>query len=90
MKKGNPEIEELLNSNTPKYSQSFMVAGGVTMHCIGKRIFVSGNQDKYAYEKMLWFYEEDIKFLKSKCKEDIIFQQDGAPNHTSDVAMKFI
>ena len=67
-----------------------MVAGGVTMRGIGKLIFVSGNQDKYAYEKMLRFYEEDIKFLKSKCKEDIIFQQDGASNHTSDVAMKFI
>ena len=27
---------------------------------------------------MLQFYEEDIKFLESKCNEDIIFQQDGA------------
>jgi len=39
---------------------------------------------------MLRFYDEDIKFLKSKCNEDIIFQQDGASNHTSKLTMKFI
>ena len=41
-------------------------------------------------KKKLRFYEEDIKFLKSKCKEDIIFQKNGVSNHTSKVAMKFI
>ena len=44
IKNVSPEIENLLNS-APKYSQSFMVAGGITEHRIGKLIFITGNQD---------------------------------------------
>ena len=67
----------------PKFSPSFMVSGGISGSGPGKLIFVTGNQDSYAYEKILRYYKEDIDFLQGKKNKEILFQQDNAPNHTS-------
>ena len=67
-----------------------MVAGGISSHGPGKLVFISGNQDSKAYEKMLKFFKEDIDFINKKCNVDLLFQQDNAPTHTSGESMKII
>ena len=60
-----------------------MVAGGISYYGPGKLIFVAGTQDTKAYEIILNYFIDDIKFLNSKKEgRDIIFQQDNARCHT--------
>jgi hypothetical protein len=88
--KGNQEAEDILSSNKPKYSKSFMVAGGISSHGPGKLIFVAGNQDSVAYNIMVKYFKEDVDFLSNKSEKTILFQQDNAPCHTSGKSMTCI
>ena len=87
---GDPQIEKLIESNVPKFSKGFMVAGGISNHGPGKLIFITGSQDSYAYLKTLKYFKEDINFINQKFRVDLIFQQDNAPTHTSDKSTAII
>ena len=59
-----------------------MVGGGVSKNGVGKLIFCIGNVDSYAYKQAINYYINDINFL-SQNGDELIFQQDNAPSHTS-------
>jgi hypothetical protein len=82
LEKGDPEVEKLISSDMPKYSKSFMIAGGVTANGVGKLIFCAGNIDSNAYHKIIDYYNEDMKFIKSD-EPGLLLQQDNAPCHVS-------
>ena len=82
-----------------KYTEGFMVAGGLSEYGPGKLIFCVGTMDSKCYARTLDYFKEDIDRLNEKQKEDITiplnkkglyFQQDGAPCHTSAESMKLI
>lgn len=88
---GDPEVERLVHTETPKFSSSFMVAGGISVFGPGKLIFLSGNMDSKAYKKVLEYYKEDIDYIvKTKNCSPILFQQDNAPCHTSNQSKEII
>jgi hypothetical protein len=89
LEKGDPEVENMISSDMPKYSKSFMIAGGITTDGIGKLIFCAGNIDSKAYTKILDYYKEDMNFIKGE-NPDLIFQQDNAPCHVSGLSKEKI
>ena len=66
-----------------------MVAGGVSKFGVGKLIFCIGNVDSYAYKQAIEFYKKDIQHL-SKNNNQLFFQQDNAPPHTSQEIKKIL
>jgi hypothetical protein len=89
LEKGDPEVENLISSDMPKYSKSFMIAAGITADGIGQLIFCAGNIDSKAYTKVLDYYKEDMTFIKGE-NSDLIFQQDNAPCHVSGLSKEKI
>ena len=82
LRRGDEEAEKLLSIKIPKKSKGFMVGGGVSKNGVGKLIFCIGNVDSYAYKQAINYYINDINFL-SQNGDELIFQQDNAPSHTS-------
>lgn len=66
----------------PKKSKGFMVAGGVSKYGVGKLIFCIGSVDSFAYKQAIDYYKKDIAFLSPQ-NEELFFQQDNAPAHSS-------
>jgi len=88
LRKGNQEAAKLVSIKLTKKSKGFMVAGGVSKFGVGKLIFYIGNVDSYAYKQAIEFYKKDIQHL-SKNNNQLFFQQDNAPPHTSQEIKKF-
>ena len=65
------------------------MAGGINYFGLGQLIFLEGTMNDFSYGQALLFYKDDIENLKNKSNEEIIFEQDGAPAHTSK-SNKFI
>ena len=68
-----------------------MFAGGINYFGLSQLIFLEGTMNNFSYDQALLFYKDDIEKLKNKSNENekIIFEQDGAPAHTSK-SNKFI
>jgi transposase len=78
-KRGCEIIDAKINRQFPKFSSSFMVAGGVSYYGPGKLIFCVGNMNAKSYRPALDFYKQDIDRLNP----NLYLQQDGASSHTS-------
>ena len=79
-------IDAKINREFPKYSSSFMVAGGVSYYGPGKLIFCVGNMNAKCYRPALDFYKQDIDRLNP----NLYLQQDGATAHTSNLNKRYI
>ena len=79
-------IDKKINQPLPHKSQGFMIAGGLSSHGVGKLIFCIGTMNSFAYEGALNYYKADTERLN----ENLFFQQDNAPCHTSGKSMKKI
>ena len=88
--KGDPKVLKLLSDDQPKYSKSFMVAGGLSAYGLGKLVFCAGNQDQKAYIKTLDYFKEDIRFFHQKYDAKLLLQQDNAPCHVGGLSEKKI
>ena len=89
--KGDPKVLKLLSDDQPKYSKSFMVAGGLSAYGVGKLIFCAGNQDQKAYMKTLDYFNEDIIFLQQKYEgAKLLLQQDNASCHVGGLSQEKI
>jgi transposase len=86
LKEGDPDIYEKLHRPLPKYSQGFMVAGGISYYGPGELIFCVGTMDTKCYKRTLNYYKDDINRLHPM----LYFQQDNAACHTSKESMEFI
>mgnify|MGYP006372178767 FL=1 len=89
--KGDSKVLKLLSDDQPKYSKSFMVAGGLSAYGVGKLIFCAGNQDQKAYMKTLDYFNEDIIFLQQKYEgAKLLLQQDNASCHVGGLSQEKI
>ena len=88
-KEWDDEKYNLINRPKKKFEKSIMVAGGINYFGLSQLIFLEGTMNDFSYGQALLFYKDDIEKLKNKSNEEIIFEQDGAPAHTSK-SNKFI
>ena len=58
-----------------------MVAGGISVYGTGKLMLLNGTENEFCYAQAILNYKNDIEELKGK--KELIFEQDGAPAHTS-------
>ena len=80
------ELVQKVYKDIPKYSESYMVAAGLSAHGPGKLIFVAGTMDSKVYLQTLDFYKEDIERLNPQLE----LLQDNAPCHTSIIVKDYI
>ena len=81
LKKGEEEAYKLINRPQRKFEKSLMIAGGISYHGLTKLIILDGTLNEFSYGQGLLFYKDDINAIKSKHKNEIYFEQDGAPAH---------
>ena len=86
MMAGDEKIYEKVHKPLPKFSDSFMVAGGISRNGPGKLIFCVGTMDNTMYQRALRMYKEDIDRLD----ETMYFQQDKASCHRHPSCKAFI
>ena len=61
-----------------------MVAGGISIHGLGKLMLLNGTENQFCYAQAILNYKNDIEELKRKNSNiQLTFEQDGAPAHTS-------
>ena len=58
-----------------------MVTGGISVYGTGKLMLLNGTENEFCYAQAILNYKNDIEELKGNNK--LIFEQDGAPAHTS-------
>ena len=58
-----------------------MIAGGISIYGLGKLMLLNGTENEFCYAQAILNYKKDIEELKGK--KELIFEQDGAPAHTS-------
>lgn len=62
-----------------KYEKSIIVAAGISFWGVGEIILCSGNMNGFSYSKAVHFNKDDITITE----KELLFEQDGAPSHTS-------
>ncbi len=70
-----------------QYELGFTVAGGISWNGLTRLNFCVGTMNSFSYEQALRNFSQD---LHERLGEDIYFQQDNAPCHTSKESMKLI
>ena len=68
-------------NETPKFEQSIMIAGGISIYGTGKLMLLNGIENEFCYAQAILNYKNDIEELKGNNK--LIFEQNGAPVHTN-------
>jgi len=90
LRQGDPVLKELTMRGKKKYELSFMVCGGISYFGLSKLVFLIGTMDGKAYSQCLDHYLEDLKRLDNLAGRMLIFQQDGAPAHTTGYCLEKI
>ena len=82
IKNGEEEGYKKINRETKKYEASIIVAGGASFYGLSDLILLEGTMRDFSYAQALEFYKENYEEFK-KNNENLYFEQDGAPCHTS-------
>ena len=90
LRQGDPVLKELTMRGKKKFEDSFMVCGGISYFGLSKLVFLIGTMDGKAYSQCLDHYLEDLKRLDNLAGRMLIFQQDGAPAHTTGYCLEKI
>ena len=90
LRQGDPVLKELTMRGKKKFEDSFMVCGGISYFGLSKLVFLIGTMDGKAYSQCLDHYLEDLKRLDNLAGRMLIFQQDGAPAHTTGFCLEKI
>jgi len=82
IKSGDEEGYKMINRETKKYEPSIIVAGGVSFYGLSDLILLKGTMQEFSYAQTLEFYKDNFENFKN-INKNILFEQDGAPSHTS-------
>ena len=59
-----PEIQKMIDNETPKFEQLIMIACGISKYGLSSIIFCSGTQNNFSYKQFLLFMKKDIEKIK--------------------------
>ena len=79
----------MINRETKKYEPSIIVAGGVSFYGLSDLILLKGTMQEFSYAQTLEFYKDNFENFKN-INKNILFEQDGAPSHTSKKIKKLL
>ena len=82
LEKGELDAYELMTRPKKEFEKSIMIAGGICTYGVGKLMLLNGTENEFCYAQAILNYKNDIKEL-NKSNKKLIFEQDGAPAHTS-------
>ena len=80
LKTGDENVFQLINRPQKKYEFSIMIAGGICSQGLSDLIILEGPENEFSYGQILMYYKDNFDKFK---KEGLLFEQDGAPPHTS-------
>ena len=89
IKLGEEEGYKMINRETKKFEPSIIIAGGVSFYGLSDLILLKGTMQEFSYAQALEYYKDNFENFK-KFNQNILFEKDGAPAHTSKKIKKLL